>query len=973
MRLRVYLVATPLFAAALLSGGCGSSQGFGLVVRDSRALSAVAAASPGQGDVVESRKVTFSGRSSSPSGTSVAVTATDGNLATHACTAKVGGDQTWSCTQQLDDGGYTWTAAASGFTSSGIDFVVRTRGVAAPTIDQTPSPSKDASPLLTGTTSVSKDDDDGDDDGDDDDDDGVSITVRDTNGAAVCTVSRVSKSTWSCRVSTKLADGTHVLTASATREHSTSAISNPDVFVVKTSIAAPTLDQIASPSGVTKPVFTGTGEPGAVVSVALGTSSICQGSVNAGGKWTCTAATAMADGTYTVSARQQDTAGNVSASASMTFTIDTSVPTPPTSNAPPSPTIDSPADGAEVENLRPTITGHTSSGTSVQVTIDGVTYTAQIAPGLQWSVVPSSALSVGAHEISATATDATDDVSAPTRSSFVTVDTGVARGGCASGGAAWPLLVLAVFLAALPRRRARALAAIAALALPAASRAQTANTDISLFRPAAGGDGYTSVEGARPPIPGEQRFEFRTWTDYAWRPLVFQRQSGGETTLIQNRTGGWFGLQAHLLGPLSLAAQLPVTYAQNGDLSSLPPSARGPSSLLAGVGDLRITPRLGLLRQEWAGIDLATQVSIEFPTARASTLTDDGRVRGEALVALGRRLIEADRGSLDLLGNVFFRLRPPHELLDVKTGNEAGLRAGLGYLPAPAGALIPRRLYLELEARTFLRAGFADGSSPAEWRAGTTFCPVRGLAVDLAGGTAIGDGVGAPRARFMMGIGWSPSACNDANAMFRPLTRPVPLPVQVFSEALTCPPVPAEPPRIARASFVPPAPPDRDGDGIPDADDSCPDQPGPAENHGCPTGTKQLVIVSSNRVEILEQVRFATNKATISTQSHHLLGQVAGVLLSHPDLLLVQVEGHTDDTGSPLHNVVLSQARAEAVAAYLEAKGVPAARLKAVGFGQGRPIATNTNPGGRAANRRVAFTVLRTRSRVIEAARPPDS
>src|SRR5207248_11789468 len=246
-------------------------------------------------------------------------------------------------------------------------------------------------------------------------------------------------------------------------------------------------------------------------------------------------------------------------------------------------------------------------------------------------------------------------------------------------------------------------------------------------------------------------------------------------------------------------------------------------------------------------------------TARASVLSDDGRVRGEALRGVGRRLIEADRCSVDLLGNAFFRLRPPHELLDVKTGNEAGLRAGLGYLPAPAGALIPRRLYLEIEARTFLRAGFADGSSPAEWRAGTTFCPVRGLAIDLAGGTALGDGVGAPRARFMAGIGWSPSACNDANAMLRPLTRPVPLPVQVFSEALTCPPVPAESPRIARARLVPPDPPDRDGDGIPDADDSCPDQPGTAEDHGCPGGTRQLDIVPADKGEILEQVRFPTN------------------------------------------------------------------------------------------------------------------
>jgi outer membrane protein OmpA-like peptidoglycan-associated protein len=188
-----------------------------------------------------------------------------------------------------------------------------------------------------------------------------------------------------------------------------------------------------------------------------------------------------------------------------------------------------------------------------------------------------------------------------------------------------------------------------------------------------------------------------------------------------------------------------------------------------------------------------------------------------------------------------------------------------------------------------------------------------------------------------------------------------------------CPPVPAEPPKVVAAAYIPEAPADRDGDGIPDSDDSCPDQAGPVSNHGCPIGARQLVIVSTNKVEILEQVRFATNRATIRPESHRLLDQVAAVLLSHPDLLLVQVEGHTDDRGSPLRNIVLAQARAESVAAYLESKGVPAERLRAVGFGQGRPIASNASTVGRATNRRVAFTVLQTRSRVIEAARPPDS
>jgi len=1247
--LKLSFAARSLLPFALLLGSCGS-EGWDLAARDSQALSVLTPSDPAQGRVVTSKKVVFSGRSSAASGSAVAVTATDGRLVVHTCAATVRSDQTWSCTQQLADGGYTWTARidAAGFTSQGIDFVVRTQGLAAPTIDQTPSPTRDSSPTLTGTSSVCS----GSDDDDDDDDGDVSLSVSE-NGKTLCTVAKVSSRQWSCRVSSKLADGSHLLVATLKRGNSTSPPSNPDLFVVKTSIAAPTVDQVPTPSNVARPVFSGRGEPGAVLSVTRSGSPLCQATVSAGGSWTCTSPT-LADGTHTASVTQQDAAGNVSTAVTVTFVIDTHLPGAPTLEAPesptadprvtfkgtgeagdqvfvvdairqtlcsgrvdnsgkwscspadpledgdylltafqvtpvgnrsgpsapkmlsvrtlnapffdvlksptrnatplfsgtlssqtssiatlfaaaaqaalsvavvngetplcsgtvdstgrwscrpqkalsdgsyllvavltdgkghfsgpsmaravvidttppnapvldllaspsrkhrpvlsgtaeaasavtvtdagtgaalceasangagafscrperelaagfhqfsatatdaagnvslpavpvgvtisdvapPPPTIDSPADGSEVEDSRPVLAGRTAAGTTVQVTLDGAVYAAQVAPDGKWSLLPSAALPFGSHHVSAAAIDGDQNVSDPAQSTFRTVESGVARGGCSSGGTPWPLLAVAAFLAVLPRRRARALALLAAVALPVAARAQATSMDVSLFRPASGGDGFVSVEGARPPLPGEQRFEVRTWTDYAVRPLVYRSQSGSENVLVDNRTGGWLALQAHLLGPLSVSAQLPVTYSQQGDLSKLPPSSRGPSSLVGGFGDLRLTPRLALLRQEWAGIDLATQLSLEFPTARARTLTDDGRVRAEGLLAAGRRLVESGSGNLDLLGNAFLRLRPPHELLDVKTGNEAGLRAGLGYLPPRSRAWIPRRVYAEMEARTFLRADFAAGTSPAEWRVGATVCPVRGLAVDLAGGGALTDGVGAPRARFMFGVGWSPSACNENPASLRPFIRPAPLPVQVFSEALSCPPVPGEPPKVVHAAYVPEPPADRDGDGIPDSEDSCPDQPGPVANHGCPIDARQLVTVTASRVEILEQVRFATNKATIKPHSHRLLDQVAAVLLSHPDLLLVQVEGHTDDTGSALRNIVLAQSRAEAVAAYLESKGVPAERLRAVGFGQGRPIATNASTAGRATNRRVAFTVLQTRSRVIEAGRPPDS
>jgi outer membrane protein OmpA-like peptidoglycan-associated protein len=155
----------------------------------------------------------------------------------------------------------------------------------------------------------------------------------------------------------------------------------------------------------------------------------------------------------------------------------------------------------------------------------------------------------------------------------------------------------------------------------------------------------------------------------------------------------------------------------------------------------------------------------------------------------------------------------------------------------------------------------------------------------------------------------------------------------------------------------PPPPPDRDGDGIPDAQDACPDEKGPPnpdpKKNGCP-----IVHVSEKEVVILEQVQFDTGKATIKPVSSDLLDAVATVLNAHPELLRLEVQGHTDNTGSKALNKRLSQARASAVMAALLSRGVDKKRLTAKGYGQDVPIADNTTVEGRQENRRVQFSIV---------------
>src|SRR5712691_10355085 len=127
--------------------------------------------------------------------------------------------------------------------------------------------------------------------------------------------------------------------ATVKRGDSTSPPSNPDLFVVKTSIAAPTVDAVPTPSNVARPVFSGRGEPAAAVSVKESGALVCQATVSAAGAWTCTSAT-LPDGTHTASVTQQDAAGNVSAAVTVIFVIDTHLPGAPTLEVPQSPTTD---------------------------------------------------------------------------------------------------------------------------------------------------------------------------------------------------------------------------------------------------------------------------------------------------------------------------------------------------------------------------------------------------------------------------------------------------------------------------------------------------------------------------------------------------------------------------------------------------------------------------------------------------------
>jgi outer membrane protein OmpA-like peptidoglycan-associated protein len=102
----------------------------------------------------------------------------------------------------------------------------------------------------------------------------------------------------------------------------------------------------------------------------------------------------------------------------------------------------------------------------------------------------------------------------------------------------------------------------------------------------------------------------------------------------------------------------------------------------------------------------------------------------------------------------------------------------------------------------------------------------------------------------------------------------------------------------------------------------------------------------------LPDVLFAFNSAQLQAQAQEALDRLVD-LLKQNEALPVRVEGHTDNVGKADYNRDLSQQRAEAVVDYLQGHGIAAARLKAVGYGDTRPLGPNNTPEERQRNRRV--------------------
>jgi len=140
--------------------------------------------------------------------------------------------------------------------------------------------------------------------------------------------------------------------------------------------------------------------------------------------------------------------------------------------------------------------------------------------------------------------------------------------------------------------------------------------------------------------------------------------------------------------------------------------------------------------------------------------------------------------------------------------------------------------------------------------------------------------------------------------------------------------------------------PDRDRDGVENRFDQCPATPCDfaVDSYGCP-------------VKMTLRINFAVNSAVVDSYSMPRIDNFARFLLQNRGSRVI-IQGHTDSSGDSVHNMILSEQRARAIANRLVELGVSPSRITAIGKGESMPIASNSTKEGKRLNRRIEAILI---------------
>jgi outer membrane protein OmpA-like peptidoglycan-associated protein len=444
---------------------------------------------------------------------------------------------------------------------------------------------------------------------------------------------------------------------------------------------------------------------------------------------------------------------------------------------------------------------------------------------------------------------------------------------------------------------------------------------------------------------------------YERNPLVLYRNDERVGTMVRYRTTAHLAVAYGLWNRLELAAQVPVVMFQRGDdLSSF---GVGMPERGLSLGTPTLALRVKLLA-EGDGNPLDLSLGLHGSPQVGSSQALASEVRAAPSLMMGRRLTD----SLRFAFNAGLMMRPtvvltPDENIQDELGHELRLGAALASMgPGLRGE------FAVLGSVPFRRQGYS-----LEALGGARLPVSESIELYALGGVGFGTAPGTPNFRVLLGMAYGRSAAifrqNDGSGdgwasgddscgsgmvdmggcvpkdWSGPMVEETPDTLDGQEEL------------VAMVNDIPTM--DTDGDNLVDAQDSCPDEFGPVDNQGCPVDYEPQVSLQSNHIKLTDTIHFEYNKATILPRSYPLLDKVARILVTHKDIVMVSIEGHTSSEGTAEYNRGLSQRRAEAVRDFLVSRGVELERMVAKGFGEDRPVQPNTTEAGRRANRRVEF------------------
>lgn len=524
-----------------------------------------------------------------------------------------------------------------------------------------------------------------------------------------------------------------------------------------------------------------------------------------------------------------------------------------------------------------------------------------------------------------------------------------------------------------------ALALLATTGLAASARGEGGVSLAPVLAPV----GDPSLLVHSPEVRGHRILRASLLFEHATEPLV--------VTTVRQEADAVVSRQAWLVARASftlahrylLAMDLPASLAGSSDRPLEPAlGASAPSSF--GLGDLSLTGRATLIGRSGGALLVGASATLFAPTGSRASYAGDGAFRARLVLSTGG---SADRFAWAVDGGAL--LRPSHTfaaIVPYRTGPSLVAGASVSY-----AVDADRRLTVGPEAS--LTSAFTNGAKLLDTRStnltvllGVRYRPLDAWVVGVAGGPGIGQAPGAADLNVIGFVAFSPEkeppppdrdadripdaadACPELPgvASSDPVMHGCPdLPRDADGDAVpdafdACPNEAGLPTGDRRTHGCPPSA-DTDGDAIVDRADACPEVAGVASaepaRHGCPAPRAEVV---TRKIEISEQVQFETGTAVLRPASESILADVVRILKTHPEIERVQIQGHTDDTGTDEYNRELSQRRAESVSKWLVERGVEAIRLEAKGMGRSRPIAENTTEEGRAKNRRVEFHIVKS-------------